>query len=124
MADLKPSEIIREGKLQLFERGWQRGASLIDRHGSLCALGALGKAAGLTDDDLRSQLKYVPFYDGVLHTAATFLAEAMSHDRPEGRYWVTRSVWSFNDATGRTFDEIIDAFDKAEKFAEQAESIV
>lgn len=98
---MKPSEAFREAKCVLFERDWAQHTFGIEG-GSVCALGAIGVA--LTGDEL-----------GWLDQGSAIITTL--------RRAIGGPITLFNDAPGRTFDEVIDAFDKAEKLAEQAEAL-
>jgi hypothetical protein len=102
---VKPSEAIREGRNRLLERGWCQDV-LEEADGSLCSVGAI-RSAVLGDTDRT----YDPAAMWVCKRAVATLSDAAGVHIPV-----------FNDAPGRTFDEVIDVFDKAEKLAEQAES--
>lgn len=105
---MKPSEVIREARNVLFERGWTR-RQLEHDDGSVCAMGALRIAA------YGAVLGWGP----EVESARDCLIAADAHlpdfitDEP--------SVPAWNDYPGRTFGEVIDAFDKAEKLALIAE---
>jgi hypothetical protein len=92
---MKPSEIIREGRNQLFERGWHQG-DLIGPGGSVCGEGAVRCASEASTAVTR---------------ALVFLGVAVNYS----------PYFRWNDMPGRTFDEVVEAFDKAEKLAEAAE---
>lgn len=91
---MKTSEIINKTKSILFERGW-RQSDIEAPDGSLCVLGALsvarhGTTVGLWDEE-----------DGEVILATI------------GR----TDVGGWNDEPGRTFSEVIDMLDLAEKKA-------
>lgn len=98
---MKPSEVIRETKVQLFERGWAQGKFENDR-GEVCVRGAIGLALfGDTSASIR-QLACDPIEQLILEAVGC-------------------EVTGWNDDKSRTFDEVIDGLDKAEKLAEQRE---
>jgi hypothetical protein len=98
---MKASEIIREARNVLFERGWTQG-ELIAESGELCLEGALSLAE-------TGEIRYLPYCGAV--DAVMKALDVKWRD----------SLWGFNDTTGRTFDEVIDALDRAEKIAEAEE---
>lgn len=102
---MKPSEIIRESKCILFERGWCKEA-LENERGEVCALGAINVAA--TGMACLSSLGHYP-RDVV--AAKQSLSSAISEPL----------IYRWNNDSERTFDEVIEALDRAEKLAEQAE---
>lgn len=96
---MKASEVIREAKNLLFERGWCQG-DLMGPDG-LCTRGALG-------------------------VAATGSAYASNFASVEAEFFIKTVVYpvtvpGWNDAPGSTFGEVIDALDRAEKLALQHE---
>lgn len=93
---MTPAEMIREAKCVLFERGWHQGDSEAP-DGSVCVRGALGVVA----DGCAWNL-------GMGTTALQYLREAI------GR----ASIINWNDDPDRSFGEVIDALDRAEKIAE------
>lgn len=92
------ADIIREGRNQLFERGWTQG-TMIGPDGTVCAIGAC---------QLADQAIGLGAFQTWVDTRNTI--EACT---PDG---VGTANW--NDTPGRTFDEVIDLFDRAEKYAE------
>lgn len=105
---MKPSEIIREARNVLFERGWNQG-DFLGADGSVCAYGALMAGEGL-------EVKRVLDCDEACMTDAPEFLECVL-PRPLGRI----AIADWNDHEDRTFDEVIEAFDKAEKLALIAE---
>lgn len=95
---MKPSEQIREVKATLMDRGWVQGTAQNSR-GEVC----LGKAVVLTSQ------KYGIFgpslYERVLE--AIFAVD--------GQRWNYIPPW--NDRIGRTFTDVGDVLDRAEKLA-------
>jgi hypothetical protein len=102
---MKPSEIIRESKNVMFERGWCQG-SFERLDGSVCVRGALRLSA--------TQGARIVWTDGW----QVGEAEAAAHVSTAvgGGY-----IPTWNDTKGRTFSEVIDALDLAEKLAMIAE---
>ena len=94
---MEPVEIIREARNLLFERGWCQRA-LQNRDGEVCALGAVAIAThgDTTSSVTREELAAVWMLSDVCGEVITV----------------------FNNAPGRTFGEVVDVFDKAEKIAE------
>lgn len=105
---MKPSEVIREARNQLFERGWHQGG-YEGPDGSVCMAGAVNAALTGRPRLLASESNAT----FALIDAVRAPLEAASDGH----------VPHFNDTEGRTFDEVIEAFDRAEKFAEQAEAL-
>lgn len=107
---MKPSEVLREARNVLFERGWHQGDfTPLDADdepvadGPVCAYGAIGVVLG----DVCCE--------GIDTTAVDpFLFAALGVGRDA-------EIPEWNDEPGRTFGEVIDVFDKAEKLAEAAE---
>lgn len=105
---MKPSEVIRETRNVLFERGWHQG-SLRGPGDSRCVIGATYAVIGIelptnneTLNDTRDWMETLPVLEAA---TAPFRV----------------SAW--NDEEGRTFSEVIDMLDKAEKIAEQRETL-
>lgn len=94
---MNAAEVLREARNVLFERGWHKGG-IEGTDGSLCALGAIDRAAR----------------GGMGSQSDPFLAASRALQSVVG----ARSIGSWNDADDRTFDEVLEAFDKAEKIAE------
>lgn len=104
---MRPSEIIREARNQLFERGWtQREAESSD--GRVCIMGAVNFAVYGRS---HCPMDYDAEKEGLRNRVADLLS-------PTGA-----AVAHWNDAPGRTFDEVIEHLDKAEKLAEAAENV-
>lgn len=109
----KASELIREARNILFERGWYQGDfSPVDSdapfnyvpNAPLCVLGALTVAEfGRIDENL------YPKGECYLMLA---LSPRANWDDPAS------DVAEWNDTSGRKFDEVVDLFDRAEKLAE------
>lgn len=106
---MKPSEVIREARNILFERGWHQG-DLEGVDGSVCAAGALYCAA--IGQPIPSAGNMALIHNS--NEPFQYLIQALAP-------LVEGGVGSWNDVNGRTFDEVIDAFDRAEKIAEQRE---
>lgn len=96
---MKDSEIFREARNVLFERGWGTGHwGTVDGDGPVCLEGAVNCAAMLSLGEM------------LVHSFAMnspVLREACGGLIP----------FSFNDSPERTFDEVIDALERAEKLA-------
>jgi hypothetical protein len=91
----------------LAEDGWCQGV-LWDDRGRVCAIGALLKGHDLPWQDDRSQI--LPAV-GVL-VEANQLAPAVEHGySPEALLQISVVTW--NNAEGRTKEEVLDAFDRA-----------
>lgn len=104
---MKPSEIIRESKCILFEQGWAQH-TLSDSSGAVCAFGAINQAAhGSPRYGLRADERF----SAAMGVATNALRKAIR----------TRDIPIWNNAPETTFDEVVEAFDRAEKIAEQAE---
>lgn len=95
---MSAAEILREAKQLLVDRGWCQG-NLQDCHGRRCMLGAL-RAAGFA----------MPWY----RVAEDMLIRAIGDT---GAHWSPVAVW--NDAKGRTLDEVLNKFDQAIDIAER-----
>jgi hypothetical protein len=110
VTSMLPSEEIRATKALLMEEGWVQGSYA--RHGDgnrlvgRCILGALG----YVQFGRSCHFSYQDQYYGP-NAAFHILVETC------GNVTFTRSVASYNDAVGRTFNEICDLLDKAEKLA-------
>lgn len=100
---MKNSEVIREARSTPFERGWHQG-ELESEDGSLCIMGALYGALGSVHNTPVARV--LPVY-AVLESIVG-----------------GAGVGSWNDKYGRTFTEVIDMLDKAEKVAEREEEAV
>lgn len=100
------AELIREARHLLFERGWTK-FELEDENGHLCAIGALQSTVETCNCDA---------YRTALHA----LNEASGLSCGRGGENCEHPIARFNDHPHRTFQEVIDVFDKAEKIAESA----
>ena len=100
---MKTSEVIREARNLLFERGWTKNY-LKNAAGNVCLRGALMWAAtgGI---DWSAWDKISP--------AESIISSKLINGM---------NVASWNDEPSRTFDEVIEVLDKAEKIAEQQEA--
>lgn len=96
---MKASEVLQRGKERLIENGWASAEGW--PHGSNCALTSLQCAPG----------------DVGLGDAITVLSDAIRADYPQ-----YDNIISFNDARGRTFGEVMDAFDSAILLAKEREA--
>lgn len=104
---MKPSEVIREARPILFERGWTQRMEM-GPDGSVCLVGAI-KAARWEHDNSNG----VHFTERrVPPKVRAFLKAALN----------VNSIEHWNDMRERTFDDVIDALDKAEKLAEISEA--
>jgi hypothetical protein len=100
---MNPSEIIRETKNVLFELGWHQG-DFEGPDGSVCVRGALRLAA------MNGSFNWKGEYSDDECRAAEHVRGVVGEHIP-----------TWNDAIGRTFSEIIDGLDLAEKRAMIAE---
>lgn len=105
-------EVIREARNLLFERGWWKG-DLEGPNGELCVEGALcvaknGGMHGMITHELLG-----PVWKAI-EAASRARGISSKGDIPCGAF-----IW--NDAKDRTFDEVIEVLDRAEKIAEQSE---
>jgi len=112
---MRPSEILRTARHKLYEHGWAQ-RHLRDNEGHLCAIGAINLAAFGTVSPILSL--HAP--SGAACDASHFLYQAMNEVDPLLLGMQSVSLW--NDLPYRTFDQIIEAFEKAEKYAEEKES--
>ena len=101
---MKTSEVIREARNVLFERGWIQGA--LERIDGVCLRGAVMTA-------VRGSYLYLMDTDVCLVNAAEDIIGTQTGG------W---SIPTWNDMGSRTFDEVIEVLDKAEKIAEQMEA--
>lgn len=101
---MKASEIIREARNVLFERGWHKGDTL-GPDGSVCTYGALIAATG---EEVQSESVRAVFAD----EDATGFVERV----------IGAPIGQWNDLPERTFAEVVDALYRAEKIAEREES--
>jgi hypothetical protein len=98
---MKASELLREARNVLFERGWCQNA--LEDEGRVCAVGAVNVADhGCAQWDFEN-------YGASISARAALNAAAGTE------------IVAFNNTPERTFDEIVDVFDKAEKIALIAE---
>jgi hypothetical protein len=125
MSDVKASDLIREGRNQLFERGWNKGRLMNPATGAVCARGALAVAAGLehliskerwATADGQVTMKF--WQGGPLQDADLALRDAHGVVSTDN---TPLASYLFNDRQV-SFDAIVDWFDKAEKIAEQREA--
>ena len=122
MNDKTTVQVLREAKYALITKGWFQGSYskeftegytardgngnyIIAESSCFCAVGALAYAQGATS-----------FSEGMHGPAHAFLVTAISK-RGGGTF-----VPSYNDAEGRTVEEVLSAFDEAIDLAVQAES--
>lgn len=116
---MKPSELLRESKNQFFERGWGHG-DLLRPDGSVCALGAVCLASGMTEAEIRAQgYGLIEDATGSLKTAVELL-DAVIPEHGVYRRQAYERVYNANDRTEK-LDTVLEWFDKAEKLAEQRE---
>lgn len=101
---MKASEVIREARNVLFERGWYQG-DFVGPDGSVCAYGALVVAEGM---EVRKS-------NADAGTCETDAADYFERAIP------VLSMFDWNDKPGRTLNEVMEALDKAEKLALIAE---
>lgn len=93
---IKVAESLAVAKVFLQECGWTQGA--LEKHGRLCALGAIAAAKGI-DIAEEQQADNLP-----LHREANALAR-------EIKGWYCIPDW--NDAESRTLEEVLEVFDRA-----------
>lgn len=113
MDQMTPADIIREARNKLFELGWTKHCLQDDETKEVCAIGAL--YAAICGVEENGEIRWEVLQDNgtirkLLVKLESFLKDAVP-DSP-------RLVAYYNDAAGRTFDQIIELFDKAEKYAE------
>lgn len=97
---MKASEVLREARNVLFERGWYQGYYYSFADDSVCLRGAVSVA-------------HCGRVMGALYESPAI--RVLERIIPE------RNVAAWNDAPERTFDEVIDILDRAEKQALIAE---
>jgi len=109
---MQASEILRNARHALYERGWAQ-RYLESPSGHLCSIGALNLATfGVVEPLLKGT--FIREAD----RAANILRHAMMDvDSTQGDVPIHR----WNDFRLRTFDQIVEAFEKAEKLALIAE---
>lgn len=91
-------QVLRDAVDLLFRRGWTQGS--YRNEDGYCAEGAL-LAAAVGRQEAANPARY-------------YLLGALQQMDPANIY----GVISWNDTHGRTFDEVIEAFEKAQKLAE------
>jgi hypothetical protein len=101
---MTPAEVIREARNVLFERGWTQGRREAD-DGAVCLEAALSIA-------ICGKPRFL--CEGARGTQGVIAAIEAAIDTD------TESTWEWNDYYRRTFNEVIDALDRAEKLAEAA----
>ena len=99
---MKPSEVIREARSVLFERGWNRDGRYVADDGSVCIVGALQAVGG---DKSRE-----PTWTAWTTCEGVVLDLGCTH------------VARFNDHEAESFDDVLEVLDRAEKIAEQREA--
>jgi len=100
---MKSSEVFRTARNVLFERGWYQGDFLDDNNQSVCVAGACMLAYGLAIGQLDDM-----FIGNDLQNLL-YRLDALLPD------WENTAHW--NDEHGRTFSEIIELLELAEKQA-------
>ena len=100
---MKTSEVIRGARNVLFERGWTKHY-LHNSAGNVCLRGALMQATA-------GRISWSVWDD--ISPAESIIS---------GKLINGVNVAAWNNAPGRTFDEVIEVLDKAEKIAEQMEA--
>lgn len=103
---MKPSEIFREAKCVLFEDGWVQGSYGGGTEGR-CIRGAISAVADRFEIHERT--------GAIPASCHEILITALGLDGID----TCLPGLAFNDAPGRTFDEVIEVLDRAEKVAEQ-----
>lgn len=107
MTPLLPSEFIREMKATHVQRGWVQNI-MEDEYGHLCLVGA----RLVTSKGLSLLYPEIGIYN-IAGAALGSIADAIGINRTELVEW--------NDHPHRTFNDLIDIYDKAEKLALIAE---
>lgn len=118
---MKHSEMIRETKHKLFERGWAQRAQE-DMDGTVCVVGAAKLA-------VYGEISHV--YTETITCGTIVMQQTMvrGHQMPRGLRPIIEEaiggakIERWNDREGRTFTEVVDALDRAEKIAEQREAV-
>ena len=101
---MKTYEILEAAKAVLLTKGWHQG-SFFGKDGSACASGAIR----LVYEELYHPDSYAK--DWVCSDAYTYLNKAVGDWR----------ISNWNDMKGRTFEEVLAAFDKAIALAKEKE---
>jgi hypothetical protein len=109
---MKAAEVIRAAKDSLFRDGWCQWV-YEEADGRICARKAIWHAAGSEFSERLEAERYVARAAGD-EGYRERLDDGQIYIRGEG----VHPVEFYNDKPGRTFSEIVDLFDKAEKFAE------
>ena len=113
-------EILKNAKIELKNRGWGQG-DLMKPNGSVCLLGAIGLASGNVEA-VEQEDHGVFEGEGPAAEAALVVAQALGFRSDDEYYyyddaWCTPEpyavVYNYNDETGRTEDEVLEALDKA-----------
>jgi len=108
---LLQSEVLRKAKDVLLERGWTKGTMYDPNEGTFCSSGAILFAVANVYNPTISLILDVsadPTLSERINTAHGYVRKAI------GLPW---SLQSWNDRPERNFNEVVDAFDKAEKLA-------
>lgn len=121
---MKPSEIIRQGRIELYERGAQGGGLVDSVHGHVCALGALGFANGFSAMGMKSFGTFDAFEQGDLGRAVHYLADVIRDANLPWNAGFTNDVVvvyrTFDRFYGERLNEFVEFMDRAEKLAEIA----
>lgn len=102
---MSTAEHLRRAKTELLRRGWCRGVSLNDR-GEVCVMGALACAVG------ESPTATNPYPRGAYGPARQVFMGAIGG----------ACILTWNDESGRTPEEVLEAFEAAIALAEQDEA--
>lgn len=112
---MKPSEALREARIQLFERGWAKG-DFVNHEGNVCSIGAINVT---THDAVWIRAHEDP--RTLNEKARGYLRQAIADRFPAWRKRINTGqadVPEWNDTRRRTFDEVVDTFEYAAKLAE------
>ncbi|MDP7733687.1 DUF6197 family protein [Mycobacterium paragordonae] len=106
-------EILKNAKIELKNRGWGQG-DLMKPNGNVCLLGAIGLASGNVEA-VEQEDHGVFEGEGPAAAAALVVAQALGFRSDDA--WFTPEpcevVYNYNDETGRTEDDVLEALDKA-----------
>lgn len=102
--DLSTADVLRAAKQVLIERGWTQG-KYVDDFGCVCSFGAINVAV---TGDPRQSGSYRSSEEQAATEASRLVSKAVDRELLD--------IW--NDAVGRTKDDVLAAFDKAIALAE------
>ncbi len=98
------SQVLHDAREALYEHGWWDGKNARNKNrGTVCVM----EAVALVSRDFSRDSVEVSYY----------IARALDL-HPERSDWCVFSVPQWNDERGRTFNQITDTLERAEKFAE------